>query len=216
MVALVRSETVIRVRGTDEADIQTLCPAEPWVVGQPGRDSRTGVINGWRLYLPEGADIAPPDNVRVRGVEYAVLGTPAAWAGAGLVVEAGDVWTATCTIRHPGGVRGAFDSSTGTYPTTPNTPHYSGECRVEILQGADGTVEAAGEILTSIGYLVVVDLDTSTEVQVGDVVTLEGPFVNGDPALVNRSFQVKAFSRGAMPWQRNLICTDFLAPESVS
>jgi hypothetical protein len=212
----VQTETVVRVRGTDLLDISTLCPAEPWVVGQPGQDAHGGIINGWRLYLPEGSDITPPDNVRVRGVEYAVLGTPAAWSGGGLVVEAGDLWTAQCTIRHPGGVRGAFNSSTGTYAVTPYPAHYSGECRVEVLQIADRNVEAAGEILTSIGYLIVVDLAASTEVRVDDLVTLGAPFMNGDPALVDRTFQVQSFSRGAMPWQRNLICSDFLAPESVS
>lgn len=210
-----RTETVVRVRGAAEVSIQTLCPAEPWTVGQPGQDSRSGVLNGWKLYLPEAADVLPPDRVRVRGDEFAVLGQPAAWAGGGVVVEVGDVWTAECTIRRPGGVRGAFNETTGKYPITPPTPHFEGECRVEVLPLAGQRVEAAAELLTEIGYLVVVDLDTSTDVQIDDLVTLTSAHANGDPVLIGRAMQVKSFSQGAMPWQRNLVCTDFLPPEAL-
>lgn len=210
-----QTETVARLREADELEIQTLCPAEPWSVGQDGQDTRGGVLNGWKLYLPQAADVIPSDRMRVRGREFAVLGEPADWAGAGVVVTVGDVWTAECTIRRPGGVRGAFNTATGSYPTVPHDPHYTGLCRVDVLTVGSGTVEAAGEQLTTLGYLVVVDLTASTEVQVGDLVTITANLANGDPLLVGRSVQVESFYRGAMPWQRNLVCTDFLAPESL-
>lgn len=210
-----QTETVVRVRGADELDVQTLCPAEPWMVGQPGQDSRSPVLNGWKLYLSETADVAARDRVRVRGGEYSVLGQPAAWSGAGVVVQLGDVWTATCTIRRPGGTRGAFDTAAGSYASVPFPPHYDGECRVEVLPVGDRTVDAADEPLSLVGYLIVVDLATSTDVAVGDLVTITSEIANGDPLLVGRSVQLKSFALGAMPWERNLVCTDFLNPEAV-
>lgn len=208
-----RTETVVRVRGADELPIQTLCPAEPWVVGQPGHDSRSGVLTGWQLYLPTGADVTATDRVRVRQGTYSVLGEPADWAGAGVLVQVGDVWTAECTIQRPGGERGAFDTTTGTYPVTQPDPHYTGLCRVEVMSQVDQQADTADEIVTAIKYLVIVDLATSTNVHVEDVVTFTGNLENGDPAMVGRSLKVRSFARGSMPWQRNLICDDLLAPE---
>lgn len=211
-----QAETVVRVRGADQLDIQTLCPAEPWSIGQPGEDSRNGLLNGWKLYLPEGADVTARDRMTVRSLTYSVLGEPEAWLGGGLVATVGDVWTAQCTIRRPGGTRGPFDNSTGTYPVTPATPHYTGDCRVEVLPLADQRVNTAEETVTQIKYLVIVDLDTSTDVHVDDLVTLTADLENGDPLLVGRPVQVQSFSRGAMPWQRNLICSDLLPPEAIA
>lgn len=211
-----RTETVTRLRGAGELELQTLCPAEPIKLGEPGQQPQGVVLTGWRLYLEETADVTARDRVRVRGLEYSVLGPPEDWLGGGRVVDSADIWTATCTVRHPGGERGAFDTSAGTYPMVPFDPHYSGDCWIYPLSTrGDQLQESAEEILTELGYLVAVDLDTSLETAVGDLVTI-GAGTHGDPALVGRTLQVRTFSRGPLTWQRNLICTDFLAPEAIA
>lgn len=70
-----------------EADIVTLAPAEPRPSGEPLQDARNQVVSGWTLYLPEGSDVTRLDRMRVRGVVHNVLGDPADWLGAGLVVQ---------------------------------------------------------------------------------------------------------------------------------
>jgi hypothetical protein len=70
-----------------ELDITTLAPAEPRPSGEPLQDARNQVTSGWTLYLPEGSDVTSVDRMRVRGVVFDVLGDPAAWLGAGLVVQ---------------------------------------------------------------------------------------------------------------------------------
>jgi hypothetical protein len=70
-----------------ELDITTLAPAEPRPSGEPLQDARNQVVSGYTLYLPEGSDVTSADRMRVRGVVHNVLGDPAAWLGAGLVVQ---------------------------------------------------------------------------------------------------------------------------------
>ena len=101
-----RTETVTRLRaGTKtnpysnepvadwstatELTITTLAPAEPRPSSEPVQDARNAVVSGFTLYLPEGADVTARDRMRVRGVVYDVLGDPALWLGAGLVVQVG-------------------------------------------------------------------------------------------------------------------------------
>lgn len=70
-------------------DFTTLAPAEPRPSGEPVQDARNAVTSGWTLYLPEAADVTARDRVRVRGVDYQVLGDPAHWLGGGKVVQVG-------------------------------------------------------------------------------------------------------------------------------
>lgn len=207
------TEEVVRVRGADELAVQTLCPAEPRTVGEPGGGPGASALTGWRLYLPSTADVTGPDRVRVRGTLYSVLGQPAAWSGGGLVVDVADVWTAQCTIRHPGGTRGDFDPATGLYPTDPFEPHYTGGCQVWVLSPAEQQQLFAEDLITEVGYLVVVDLDDSTGCRVGDLVEITSNDANGDSLLVGQTLQVRSFDRGSMPWQRDLRCT-LLLPSS--
>ena len=95
------SETVVRLRAatvTDtysqdpwetpsELSIRTLAPAEPRPSGEPVQDARNAIVSGFTLYLPEGSDVTSRDRVRVRGRVYNVLGEPAVWTGAGVVVQ---------------------------------------------------------------------------------------------------------------------------------
>lgn len=72
----------------DELDIVTLAPAEPRPSQEPVQDARNALTSGWTLYLPEGADVARNDRMRVRGEVFPVQGEPADWMGAGVVVQA--------------------------------------------------------------------------------------------------------------------------------
>lgn len=69
--------------------LQTLAPAEPRPSSEPVQDARNAVVSGWTLYLSPGADVTAVDRMDVRGRVYQVLGDPAAWADAGLVVQVG-------------------------------------------------------------------------------------------------------------------------------
>ena len=101
-----RTETVTRLRATAtttnpystetvpdwtqapaELPLETLAPAEPRPSGEPVQDARNAVVSGYTLYLRTDADVSAQDRMRVRGGTYQVLGDPADWLGAGLVVQ---------------------------------------------------------------------------------------------------------------------------------
>ncbi len=70
-----------------ELSITTLAPAEPRPSGEPVQNARNAVTSGWTLYLPYGSDVTSRDRVRVRGVIHQILGEPADWLNAGVVVQ---------------------------------------------------------------------------------------------------------------------------------
>lgn len=70
-----------------EHRMQTLAPPEPRPSSEPVQDARNAVTTGWTIYLPAGADVTARDRMRVRGEVYDVLGDPAAWADAGVIVQ---------------------------------------------------------------------------------------------------------------------------------
>lgn len=72
-----------------EYDITTLAPAEPRPSGEPLQEARNAVTSGFTLYLPMDEDVTARDRMRVRGRVYHVLGDPALWMNAGLVVQVG-------------------------------------------------------------------------------------------------------------------------------
>lgn len=67
--------------------ITTLAPAEPRPSSEPIQEARNAVTSGFTLYLPIGADVTAKDRMQVRGAVYRVLGDPADWMGAGVVVQ---------------------------------------------------------------------------------------------------------------------------------
>lgn len=87
--------TVTRLRytanGTDARGDTTLsatadelaingCGIAPRTEGENTEDGRQGVLIGWDLYAPHGADIEPTDLIRLPGGEtYRVDGEPAEW-----------------------------------------------------------------------------------------------------------------------------------------
>ena len=70
-----------------ELAITTLTPAEPRPSGEPVQDARNAITSGWTLYLPHGTDVTGRDRMRVRGIEHKVLGQPADWLNAGVVIQ---------------------------------------------------------------------------------------------------------------------------------
>lgn len=72
-----------------ELDITTIAPAEPRPTSEPVQEARNSVTSGFTLYLPIEADVTARDRMRVRGRVYDVLGDPAVWLSAGLVVQVG-------------------------------------------------------------------------------------------------------------------------------
>lgn len=56
---------------------------EPRPSGEPTQDARNSVTSGWTLYfqkgMPVGTELTAAHRVRVRGVDYDVLGEPADW-----------------------------------------------------------------------------------------------------------------------------------------
>lgn len=133
---------------------------------------------------------------------------PGQWSQAPRVVFA-KTRTACVTIRRPGGAKGPFDDTTGTYPVTPEAPHFTGSARIQLLSTQAAQQLVAEQQITTTGYLVTVSLD-ATEVQVDDVVTITGSDDNGDPITVDHDLVVRSLSRGSLAWERDLICTDDL------
>jgi hypothetical protein len=86
-------ETVIRQRpGTttnryddtvpdwSDPDLESIdgCALAPELAAEDS-DHRQGVVIGWTLYAPAGADIEPSDRIVARGDTYEVDGEPADW-----------------------------------------------------------------------------------------------------------------------------------------
>lgn len=134
---------------------------------------------------------------------------PTGWSAHHRPVVEG-TWTGTCTIRRPGVVKGDFDEETLTYESTPHDPHYTGKCRVQVQPIFSGDREAAGQKVTVAGYLVAVDLATSDQTKVDDVVKVTGIDDNGDPTLVGRELTVSGVARGTLAWERDLTAIDDL------
>lgn len=138
---------------------------------------------------------------------------PANWSDAPRNVMAG-TRTGACELRHPGAATGPFDPDTGKYPGAPNDAYWTGTCRIQAAPVFGGGQEdTAGEPVTTVAYLVAVDLeadDPSDQVRVGDLLTVTGLDDNGDPTLVGRDLPVQSIARGTLAWERDLVCVDHL------
>ncbi len=126
-------------------------------------------------------------------------------------------FTATCSIRHPGGTPGVFNPVSGTRPITPHPVFHTGPCRVQVLGSISGQVSTpvtAEQEISTINYRVSVDWDAVTsgadDIFVDDLVTFSAVGRNGDPTLVGRTLTVRGITRGSLVWSRALTCTDSL------
>ena len=52
---------------------------EPRPSSEPVQDARNAVTSGYTLYMPAGTTITPASRVRVRGLDYDVLGEASDW-----------------------------------------------------------------------------------------------------------------------------------------
>jgi len=52
---------------------------EPRPSAEPVQDARNAVTSGFTLYMPAGTAIIPANRVRVRGLDYDVLGEASDW-----------------------------------------------------------------------------------------------------------------------------------------
>lgn len=52
---------------------------EPRPSSEPVQDARNSITSGYTLYLPAGTAITPANRVRVRGLDYDVLGEVSDW-----------------------------------------------------------------------------------------------------------------------------------------
>jgi hypothetical protein len=140
---------------------------------------------------------------------------PADWSTAPRIVMAG-TRTGQCGLRHPGAATGAFDPATGTYPGAERTAYWTGSCRIQATPIFGGRPEdAAGEAITTVAYLVAVDLDAddpADQLRVGDLVRVSALDDNGDQTLIGRDLTVQSIARGTLAWERDLVCVDQLTP----
>jgi hypothetical protein len=73
------------------------CAVAPRLEDEDRRNGREGIVTGWTVYFPAGADVRGTDRVRIRGLEYRVDGQPAQWTNPyeakpyGTVIHAGEV-----------------------------------------------------------------------------------------------------------------------------
>lgn len=57
------------------------CLIAPRLEGENTEQGREGVVIGWTVYAPHGADVEATDRVEVRGVAHDVDGEPGDWSG---------------------------------------------------------------------------------------------------------------------------------------
>lgn len=130
----------------------------------------------------------------------------AAWSAHHRPIVAG-TRTATVTLRRPGGTPGAFDPVTGTRPSTPFPPYYTGAARVQVLPAAEQDQLTGEQEVSTLGYAVTLDHEVAG-VQVDDLCTVITVDDNGDAELIGRALVVEAIQRGSLHWERRLLCTD--------
>lgn len=122
--------------------------------------------------------------------------------------------TATITLRHPGGTRGAFDDETGTWAITPFPTYYDGPARVQVLAAGEQERVAGEQEISTLGYAVMLD-HAVIEMQLTDLCTVTTVDDNGDAWLVGRQLTVEAMESGSLHWERRLLCSDDLeTPEA--
>lgn len=178
----------------------------------PGQDAgahellvrQTGVWN-----IPGCYEFAPNDRLIVCGTEWEIVGKASHWLDRTKVrvQEAGPLLH--CTIRHPGATKGAFDETTGTFPSVPLEPYYTGIVRAQQATTESRALVVAEDDITTLAYLVALP-DNVAELTVGDVVTVAKLDDAGGPTSPGIDLYVKAFSQTSLVWTRDLICTDHI------
>lgn len=111
--------------------------------------------------------------------------------------------TADCTVSAPAApAPGTMDPTTGKYPTSTQTPHYTGSCRVQALTTTSRLADAGERTSTIAGYLVTVPITVAAAV-IGHIVKVTN---SGDPALDGHTLTVTDVVRGSLLFERGLLC----------
>jgi hypothetical protein len=130
---------------------------------------------------------------------------PTKWSQAPRTVFA-KTWSASITIRRPGGTKGPFNETTGTYPITPYAPHYTGTARIQRLSTEAQEQLVAEQQITTAGYQITTDL-AADGCDVNDLVHVTAVDDNGDPDLPGTDLQVHSIGSGSLAWERVLIAS---------
>lgn len=133
---------------------------------------------------------------------------PTSWAAGHRPTLAG-TRDATVQLRRPGGTQGDFDPDTGTYPTVPHEPYYTGAARIQVLANQAQQHLVAEQEISLLAYAVYLEHTVSGALR-SDLCTVTAVSDNGDPELVGRTLIVEAIERGSLQWQRHLVCIDNL------
>lgn len=107
----------------------------------------------------------------------------------------------TCTIRR--GVVRTFDQATSSYVATGGTVVYTGPCRVRPRDNADRVIDAPGEQVTLVPFVVSVPV-TDVGFEVDDEVTITASQL--DPALSGAVMRVRQPVVGSQLTARRLGC----------
>lgn len=107
-----------------------------------------------------------------------------------------------CTITRGQGAT-VLDPNTGEYVTTPGPTVYSGPCRVKPNNPADQVVDAGGQAVTLLPFIVSVPV-TATVYKIDDRVTITVSAL--DPALVGTVLRVRQTFAGSHITARRLGC----------
>lgn len=115
--------------------------------------------------------------------------------------------TAAVTLRHPGGVGGTFNRTTGKYADqTPNPAYYTGSARIQVTPANERDQLAAEQEVTTLPYAVMLD-DAVVGIQLDDILEVTAMDNNGDQALVGAEMLVSSIQSGSLHWERRLVCT---------
>lgn len=122
--------------------------------------------------------------------------------------------TATVELRRPGGTKGEFIESTGTYGTVPFPPYYGAgatepNARIQVLPANAQEKQAADQEISTLGYAVMLDFAV-VGAQLDDLVKVVAVGDNGDAWLVGRELTVTSIEGGSLHWERRLLATDNL------
>lgn len=113
---------------------------------------------------------------------------------------------ATITLRRPGGIKGAFNPSTGKYDFTPHPVYYEGPARIQVMATQDQAAVVGGQEVTTLAYAVQLTHDVDA-IHLEDIAAVSDMDDNGDLDLVARELIVRSFESGSLHWERRLICT---------
>lgn len=120
--------------------------------------------------------------------------------------------TATVRLTHAAGdaTPGQVDPTTGRRTGSEATHYFEGAARIQAQPSVGRDAVTGDQMVTTVGYLITLTLDGTSDAAVDDLVEVTAVDANGDPSLVGRVLQVEGVLRGSLAFERDLYCTDNL------